>query len=178
MMTGSPVVIAQKLHEFQPDYIASVNGVLLAAAVLYSLGWLFLAIRVTRPPDFAFVNWTLGVVLVWGLVMTLWLPALNEGSSYRAAFFSLKKSIPLEYSCIESRGLGESERAMLEYFAGLRTRRIEVFGTGSCDLLLEQRSGKAPESSPVPAWQKIWEFKHPSIRPKDVFTLYKRAGST
>jgi len=177
MMTGSPAVIAQKLHEFQPDYVPSVNGVLLAAAVLYSLAWLFLVTRITRSPDFAFVNWALGVVLAWGLVMTLWLPALNEGSSYRAAFFSLKKSMPPGYSCIESRGLGESERAMLEYFAGLRTRRIEVFGAGNCDLLLEQRSGKAPESLPVPAWQKMWEFKHPSIRPKDIFTLYKRAGS-
>lgn len=176
MMTGSPAGIAQKLHAFQPDYVPSVNGVLLASAVLYSLAWLFVVIRVTRSPDFAFVNWTLGVVLAWGLVMTLWLPALNEGSSYRAAFFSLKKSMPSEYSCIESRGLGESERAMLEYFAGLRTRRIEVFGPGNCDLLLEQRSGKAPEFPPVPAWQKIWEFKHPSIRPKDIFTLYKRGG--
>jgi 4-amino-4-deoxy-L-arabinose transferase-like glycosyltransferase len=178
MMTGSPVVIAQKLHEFQPDYVPSVNGFLLAAAVLYSLAWLFLVIRVTRSPDFALVNWTLGVVLAWGLVMTLWLPALNEGSSYRAAFFSLKKSMPSEYSCIESRGLGESERAMLEYFAGLRTRRIEVFGVGTCDLLLEQRGGKAPEFPPGPAWGKTWEFNHPSIRPKDIFTLYKRAGSS
>lgn len=177
MMTGSPAVIAQKLHEFQPDYVPSVNGVLLAAAVLYSAAWLFLVTRVTRSPDFAFVNWALGVVLAWGLVMTLWLPALDQGSSYRAVFFSLKKSIPSEYSCIESRGLGESERAMLEYFAGLRTRRFEVFGTGSCDLLLEQRSGKAPESPAVPAWQKIWEFKHPGMRPKDIFTLFKKAGS-
>jgi hypothetical protein len=96
---------------------------LLAAAILYSLAWFVIVIRVTRSPDFALVNWTLGVVLAWGLVMTLWLPALNQGSSYRAAFFSLKRSMPPEYSCIESRGLGESEQAMLEYFAGLRTRR-------------------------------------------------------
>jgi 4-amino-4-deoxy-L-arabinose transferase-like glycosyltransferase len=178
MMTGSPVVIAQKLHEFQPDYVPSVNGALLTTAVLYSLAWLFLVTRATRSPDFAVVNWALGVVLAWGLVMTLWLPALNEGSSYRAAFTSLKKSMPPEYSCIESRGLGESERAMLEYFAGLQTRRIEALGPGNCDLMLEQRGGKAPESPSVPAWQKIWEFKHPSIRPKDIFTLYKKVGAS
>jgi 4-amino-4-deoxy-L-arabinose transferase-like glycosyltransferase len=162
----------------QPDYVPSVNGVLLAAAVLYSLAWLFVVVKVTRSPDYALVNWALGVVLVWGLVMTLWLPALNAGSSYQAAFTSLKKSMPAEYSCIERRGLGESERAMLEYYAGLRTRRFEAFDPGNCDFLLEQRAGKAPEGSPGPEWEKIWEFKHPSIYPKDIFTLFKKASGS
>jgi 4-amino-4-deoxy-L-arabinose transferase-like glycosyltransferase len=178
MMTSSPAFLAQKLHEFQPDYVPSVNGVLLAAAVLYSLAWLFVVVKVTRSPDYALVNWALGVVLVWGLVMTLWLPALNAGSSYQAAFTSLKKSMPAEYSCIERRGLGESERAMLEYYAGLRTRRFEAFDPGNCDFLLEQRAGKAPEGSPGPEWEKIWEFKHPSIYPKDIFTLFKKASGS
>jgi 4-amino-4-deoxy-L-arabinose transferase-like glycosyltransferase len=176
LLTGIPAGLSQKLHAFQPDYVPAVNGVLIAVACFYTLAWLFIIVRVARSPDQAPVNWTLGIVLTWGLIMTLWLPALNAGSSYRAAFTSLKKSLPPEYSCIESRGLGESERAMLEYFAGLRTRRIESSGPGSCDLLLEQRGGKAPES-PTPGWSKIWEFNHPSVRPKDIFTLYRKANS-
>ncbi len=178
MMTGSPAVLAQKLHEFQPDYIPSVNGVLLVAAVLYSLAWLFAVIRITRSPDYAAVNWTLGLVLAWGLIMTLWLPALNAGSSYRAAFLSLKRSMPAAYSCLASQGLGESERAMLEYFTGLQTRRIEIFGLGNSDLLLEERSGKTQASTVSPAWQKIWEFRRPSIHPKEIFTLYRKGTGT
>lgn len=178
MMTGSPAVLAQKLHEFQPDYIPSINGVLLVAAMLYSLAWLFAVIRITRSPDYAAVNWTLGLVLAWGLTMTLWLPALNAGSSYRAAFLSLKKSMPAVYSCLASQGLGESERAMLEYFTGLQTRRIEIFGLGNSDLLLEQRSGKAQASTVSPAWQKIWEFRRPNIHPKEIFTLYRKGNGT
>ncbi|HEX9136190.1 MAG TPA: glycosyltransferase family 39 protein [Nitrospirota bacterium] len=178
MMTGSPAILAQKLHEFQPDYIPSVNSFLLVAAVLYSLAWLFAVIRITRSPDYAVVNWALGLVLVWELTMTLWLPALNAGSSYRAAFLSLKKSMPVAYSCLASQGLGESERAMLEYFTGLQTRRIEIFGLGNSDLLLEQRSGKAQASTVSPAWQKIWEFRHPNIHPKEIFTLYRKGNGT
>ncbi len=174
MTTGTPAAIAQKLHEFQPDYAPSVDAGLLAAAVLYSLAWLFIVVRATRSPDFVAVNWTLGVVLVWGLTMTLWLPALNEGSSFRDPFMALKSSMPRHYTCIASRGVGESERGMLEYFTGIRTRRIEAFGRGSCDLLLEQRSGK-DASKDEPGWEKIWEFKHPSERPKDIFTLYKKS---
>jgi 4-amino-4-deoxy-L-arabinose transferase-like glycosyltransferase len=176
MMTGSPAFLARKLHEFQPDYIPSVNIILLAAAALYSLAWLFAVIRITRSPEYAAVNWALGVVLAWGLIMTLWLPALNTGSSYRAAFLSLKKSMPDAYSCLASQGLGESERSMLEYFAGLQTRRIEAFGPGNCDLLLESRSGKAQASTVNPAWEKIWEFRRPSIHPKEIFALYRKGS--
>ncbi len=176
MMTGFPAAVARRIHAFQPDYVPSVNGLLLALAVLYSLVWLVIVLRATRPPEYAVVNWGLGVVLAWGLIMTLWLPALNSGSSYRAAFTSLKRSLPEEYSCIASRGLGESERAMLEYYAGLRTRRIEASGPGKCDLLLEQRAGRAAPAISG-AWREIWEFRHPSERPKDIFTLYRKTGS-
>ncbi|HXY55273.1 MAG TPA: glycosyltransferase family 39 protein [Nitrospirota bacterium] len=176
MMTGSPVVIAQRLHEFQPDYVPSVNGVLLAAAVLYSLAWLCIVIKVTRSPEFAVVNWTLGVVLTWGLVMTLWLPALNAGSGYRDTFTALKKSMPDRYACLASVGLGESERGMLEYFTGIQPRRTETSGLGNCDLLLEQRGG-ASRASAGPPWQKMWECKRPSNHPTEIFTLYRKGSA-
>ncbi len=182
LMTGRPAFIAQQLHAFQPDYIPAVNGVLTAAALAYSLAWLVIVVRLTRRPDFAVVNWTLGMVLAWGLIMTLWLPALNAGSSYRAAFTALRKSLPEHYSCVASRGLGESERSMLEYFAGLQTRRIEAYGPGTCDLLLELRGRDArPLSAADPSWRELWEFRrHPNSRETDIFTLYGkyRAATT
>jgi hypothetical protein len=57
----------------------------------------------------------------------------------------------------------------------MQTRRIEVSGPGNCDLLLEERSGETQVSAAGPAWQKIWEFRLPSNRPKNIFTLYKKA---
>jgi 4-amino-4-deoxy-L-arabinose transferase-like glycosyltransferase len=172
MVTGSPSVVAHKLHDFQPDYIPRINGVLLVAAIFYSSAWLLLVIKVTRLDTNVFVNWTLGIVLIWGLIMTLWLPALNAGSSYRAAFTDLKRSLPQGYKCIASRNLGESERAMLEYFTGLQTIRLESTGSsGNCDLLLEERGGDS--KSLYSGLQRIWEFNHPSIRPKNIFTLYR-----
>ncbi len=172
MITGIPSVIAHKLHDFQPDYVPAVQGVLLVAALCYSLAWLVLIIKITRVDKDIIVNWTLGVVLIWGLIMTLWLPALNAGSSYRAVFTDLKRSLPQEYKCIASRNLGESERAMLEYFTGLQTLRLESAGSsGNCDLLLEERSGDS--GSLFVGMQRIWEFNHPSIRPKNIFTLFR-----
>ncbi len=63
---------------------------------------------------------------------------------------------------------------MLEYYDDLQTRRMEAVGTGNCDLLLEQRPGNAVLSLVPPGWQKVWEFRHPSVRPKDIFALYRK----
>lgn len=174
LMIGSPAVLAQKLHTFKPDYIPAINSVLVTIAALYTLAWLFTVIKLTRSPEHAVLNWTLGIVLTWALIMTLWLPALNSGSSYRAAFTELKKVMPAEYTCLATQGIGESERAMLAHFSGLQFQRSETRGLGDCDLLLEQRGGGSPISTVGQEWEKVWETKRPSIRPKDYFTLFRK----
>lgn len=175
MMTASPAVIAQKLQELFPDYVPSFSGVLLAIAVLYTLAWLFMVFKVTRAPEHAAMNWALGMVFVWALSMTIWLPALNASSSYRAAFTTLKKSMPADYTCLASHGLAESERAMFEYYTGLQTRRIEAVGPGNCDLFLEVRDGAAPVTALSREWKKIGEFvRRPNRSSTDIFTLYKK----
>ncbi len=173
LMTGVPASVAERLHAFQPDYVPSVDWALLSAAVLYTAAWLVLAPKSSSLPDRAALTWTLGAVFAWALIMTLWLPALNSGSSYRADFTDLRKSLPPNYTCIASTGLGESERAMLEYFAGVRTRRADASGPGECDFLLEQRAGRFGRMA-GPEWRELWQYKHPSTRPKDIFTLYRK----
>ena len=177
MMTGIPPAFARALHAFQPDYLPSVNGFLLTAALLYSALWLLVVVRITRSPEYMAVNWGLGIVLAWGLLMTLWLPALNAGSSFQPAFTALKGALPHTYRCIASTGLGESERGMLEYYTGLQTHRTEVASRDGCDLMLEQRAGTARPAVDSTLWRPFWEFRHPSIRPKDIFTLYRKARS-
>ncbi|MFA5073897.1 MAG: glycosyltransferase family 39 protein [Nitrospirota bacterium] len=171
-ITGSPAFLAQKLHAFQPDYIPCVNALLLSIAVCYTLAWIIVVLKVTRDHEYAVINWTLGIVMAWGLIMTLWLPPLNAGSSYRAAFTELQKNLPEKFICLDSQGLGESERGMLEYFTGIKPLRIG--GSGNCDMLLEQRGSEQQPSVVPTGWEKIWEFRRPSIKPKDIFTLYKK----
>ena len=174
MMAGVPAGLAAKLHDFQPDYVPSVDVPLFCAAALYTIAWLVLAAKTASSSDGVALTWTLGAVLAWALIMTLWLPALNAGSSYRADFIDLRKSLPGRYSCIaRSPGLGESERAMLEYYAGIRTERTAPSGATPCELLLEQRPGQAGWLV-GPEWEEIWHHNHPGVRPKDIFTLYRR----
>src|SRR3712207_7884669 len=43
----------------------------------------------------------------------------------------LRAALPANPHCVASRGLGESERGLLEYYAQVRTRRLEVDPTGA-----------------------------------------------
>ncbi|MDD2721258.1 MAG: glycosyltransferase family 39 protein [Gallionella sp.] len=112
------------LKEMQPGFEPELQrfrfGVALAATVL----WLLLVWRVGRSMRRAVVNWAAGTTLIWILAMTLWLPWLDSGKSYRSMALSLKTAMPAEYNCVARNiGLGDAQRAMLHYFANVITKR-------------------------------------------------------
>ena len=69
--------------------------------------------------------------------MTLWLPWLDTGKSYRHMVNDLKSNLPQKYNCIAGVRIGDSQRAMLQYFGDLNPKRN---ATRVCDLLLVQGS--------------------------------------
>ncbi len=68
--------------------------------------------------------------------------------------------MPAQYRCMASRDLGEAQRAMLHYFAGIRSERLETKPQSACDLLLVQGVPLDDMILP-PQWQKIWEGHRP-----------------
>jgi 4-amino-4-deoxy-L-arabinose transferase-like glycosyltransferase len=113
-------------------------------------------------------RWLAGVALAWGLAMTLWLPWLDHGKSYRGVIEDmLAHAAP---GCIGARGLTEPQRAMFHYFAGIRAG-----GPADCPLLLVQTSSVKP-----PAIGEGWELRWHGTRPgdtKEFFWLYERVRS-
>nr|WP_199067297.1 glycosyltransferase family 39 protein [Chromobacterium sp. ASV5] len=74
-------------------------------------------------------RWSLSQTLLWGTLATLWLPALDHGMRYRDTFVALAptlRAIEARGDCVASRQLGEPQRALLEYYAGFRTLRLET----------------------------------------------------
>jgi len=69
--------------------------------------------------------WAAGITLLWGLAMTLILSWIDYGKSYRTVAQALKQNIPADTRCIESRGLGEAQRAVFDYHAEVVTQRLE-----------------------------------------------------
>ena len=116
--------------------------------------------------------WLIGLTLAWGLLMTLWLPWLDQAKSYRKLFMEVAATVPADAGCIASRELGESERALLNYYGRLQTQRLEAVGDVGCPLLLVQsRGGKV-----LPAgegWSPLWAGARPGDH-NESFQLYRR----
>ncbi len=68
--------------------------------------------------------WSVSVTLIWGLAMTLWLPFWDAQKGYERLFKDMAKHLPKTESPY-SIGLGESQRAILDYYQGIQTKRLD-----------------------------------------------------
>ncbi len=165
--------ITQLLKEYQPGFQPTVHTPTFWVALVATFLWIVLVWRVGRSMRRAVVNWAAGVTLVWVLAMTLWLPWLDSGKSYRGMVASLKLSLPKHYNCLASQEVGATQRAMMQYFGEIDTRP----GTNRrCDMVLTQGSSIKGSSGRKREWKLIWEGGRPSDK-EERFRLYQRVGS-
>lgn len=160
MISGYPRQFAERMLQLSPDYEPSFLPAHFLCAVVLTGAWVVLLIRnwrVSRSGATFAVHWAAGVTLVWAIAMTICLPWIDAGKSYKSMIMSMQQALPDKYSCVASRSLGEPQRALLEYYLGLRTQRVEVSPAADCDLLLVQGWLLQPESPPGPEWKVIWE---------------------
>lgn len=175
LMTGWPTALAARIEEFQPGFVYSFNAFTFLATLLFTGFWVWLLIRKRLDGEQALVNWAAGITLVWMLAMFLLVPLLDAGMTYRGVFSALNEHLPEEPACVSSRGLGEPQRAMLHYFAGLKTIRMEKDEEATCDWFLYQGSLKDETPTPLPSgqWAPIWSGSRPGDN-KEVYRLYRR----
>jgi len=165
--------ITQWLKEYQPGFEPTVHPPTFWIAVIASVLWLVLVWRVGRSIRRSVINWAAGVTLIWILAMTLWLPWLDSGKSYRSMVVSLKHALPAQYDCIASQHVDATQRAMLQYFGNITTRR---HAHGACDLLLVQGNRMTKPAEDETEWQQIWEGGRSSDK-NERFRLYRRVKS-
>ncbi len=146
---------------------------LFAAAMFITLLWLTIVVRTMRQAGPPLLSWTAGMALAWGLAMTLWLPWLEAEASYRGIFSSLRHDLPGRYRCVAAFDVGESERSMIEYFAGVQVRPIDVTGDERCDLLLVAAGRDRIDAASHPSWTVVWEGQRPEKSPKEQYTLFR-----
>jgi 4-amino-4-deoxy-L-arabinose transferase-like glycosyltransferase len=170
---GLPHSLAESLREFQPDYAPRLRIGLLLLALALTAGWLVVAFG-TQPGPYRFaVVWAAGTAMTWGLLAILMVNWLDTGMSYRGMVSEMRRALPSDYRCIARVSLGESQRAVFEYFAGIRTER-ENRGPlpTECDLLLVQGL-KGAEPAPGAFWVRLWDGARPGDG-REHFWLYRR----
>ena len=162
--------ITHWLKDYQPGFEPDMQTTPFVIAIIATVLWLVLVWRVGRSMRRAVVNWASGITLVWILAMTLWLPWLDSGKSYRSMVVSMKHAMPKQYQCIGREHLGDGQRAMLHYFGNIITRRDPRI---KCDLRLIQGNKLSKPLLDETRWKKIWEGSRKGDKGEH-YRLYQR----
>lgn len=173
MFTGYPTGIARWLGRQAPDFVAVFDASGFVIALLSSILWLASIRVLKRSNQRAVIRWASGITLIWVIVAALWFPWLDYAKSYRSMTSSMALALPSGNSCVASSGLGEPQRALFEYFIGLRTQRVEKNQGSSCSVLLRQTSQQSERPPELGAWREIWRGSRPGER-YERFILYVR----
>lgn len=161
------------LKDYQPGFEPAFHATPFWIAVAASVLWIALVWRVGRSVRRSVINWASGVTLIWVLAMTLWLPWLDSGKSYRSMVTQLEAALPAHYNCIARFRLGYSQRAMLHYFGNITTRYDQQH---TCDLALVQGDRYIKPLADSAEWKKIWEGGRPGDK-VERYRLYRRVGN-
>ena len=183
---GIPTKLARSAARLAPDYQGSFVWAELIIAILVSALWLWIILwRTQRRPQALWRAVALsmaGLLLVWTLATTLWMPWVNSTKTYRVVAEALAKQIPRHLveseACINTVGLGLAQRASFAYFVNLNFAPIDYLGEQpSCRWVLLQDNPQDGGDDTLPdvrngTWKKVWEGRRASDR-NERFRLYE-----
>jgi 4-amino-4-deoxy-L-arabinose transferase-like glycosyltransferase len=171
-MTGKPAFAVEVIAREVPGYKYQFSFVAFALASLLTMIWLVVVARSLRSNSRAIVNWASGITMVWMLMMTLGLQLVDQARSYRGLAARIVAQVPQGTKCIVRRNLGDPQRALLDYFAAIRTVPEEDPAAATCDTMLMQAAPvRIPQAGP--GWSEAWRGSRPGDR-SEVFILYRR----
>jgi 4-amino-4-deoxy-L-arabinose transferase-like glycosyltransferase len=168
---GMTLGVARLFRDVEVGYEPPFHPFVFGVSLFLSLLWIVLVRPARRSNRRAVLNWTAGMVLVWGLFTTIWLPYLDSRRSYRSVAESLAVALPRE-GCVASRNLGEAQRALFAYFATLTTVREENRPEHKCAYLLVQY-GRLEQPPSEPGWDTVWDGRRRGDD-TELYVLYRR----
>ncbi|HTE14529.1 MAG TPA: hypothetical protein VK642_05590 [Burkholderiales bacterium] len=170
---GVPARLHAHLQRLLPAYTSGFKALPFALAACYTMAWIVLLLKLKRSAERPVIVWAAAVTVLWGLSASLFIGWVDTTRSYRAVFTGLQQSLPAKYRCVASRNLGDTQRAMLHYYANVITRREETSKDHQqCNLLLTQDLARDAPAVARP-WRKIWEGQRPRDK-VERYRLYQR----
>jgi 4-amino-4-deoxy-L-arabinose transferase-like glycosyltransferase len=184
-LTGWPAQLARNALKLVPGFKPEFGLVAFIVAAATSVGWIVLVHwRISRQPAVlwrAVVLSSGGLILLWVLLMTLFLPDLNYSKSYASVAQQIAARLPPAAAdgggnCIDT-NVGAAQRASFAYYG-----RLPFAGMtgGKCDYLLLQDSIRLKDDKEIMKpyrsrgdWALLWEGRRPSDR-DERFRLYRR----
>ncbi|MGJ7913872.1 ArnT family glycosyltransferase [Massilia sp. LXY-6] len=173
MFSNNPLHLDAVYAQLAPSPDRRLHAAALAGCAVATVAALALMFW-RKPRQAALQTWAVGLALCWLLLAGLFVPWGDQVKSYRQVFASMRPALPSSAGCIASEGLQESERAMLRYYEGVTTQRLELLPRADCRLLLvEDARGQTPHRVDSRTWVVIWEGARPADD-QERFRLYRR----
>ncbi len=172
-MTGNPGPLAAWLQREVPGFEYPFRFIPFSLATLLTCIWVVVVARSLRTTRRAVVNWSAGITMVWMLTMMLGLPVIDQARSYRGLVNRLAGEIGAS-PCTLGVGVGDAQRALLDYFAGLRVLPPGHRDAGRCRTLLAQATRGELPAFDATGWQESWRGSRPGDR-SEAFVLFRRA---
>lgn len=179
MVTGAPTTSWHWLGRWLPlEFIFTVSTSTVVAATLLTLGAILFVVMTWKNKARGLAVWVASLTIAWGLIATLWLPWIDAARSYRVMYRTMELALPSEVTCVASRNLGESERAMLDYVLGIKTQRKEVVPAAQCNAILVQSTAEGIPSV-IDDMKLAWSGNRPGDT-RERFNLYvlRASGKT
>lgn len=176
MMSGFPAKTAARMHKLSSAYVPQFSWSVFLAGLILTLLWLLVVSKGKRSNRAIVTDWAVGITMTWGLLMTLWLPWLDSTKSYRAMIASMEIAMPSHPSCVTVRGLGSSQRAILDYYTNLHIEVFEASQQTNCDLYLIQDEKSHTKIEPGEGWNPLWNGRRPSDR-RESFRLFQHSSA-
>ncbi|HEX9301504.1 MAG TPA: glycosyltransferase family 39 protein [Casimicrobiaceae bacterium] len=173
-LNGMTPAVAALFRDTTTGYRPVPAWLPLSVSVFLTLLWIVLVRPARRSNRRAVLNWAAGMVLLWGLYSTIWLPYLDSRRSYRYVADALAPILPRE-GCIASRNLGESQRVLFAYFANLATVREETNPDNECRTLIVQYGRIEALPAAPEGWSLVWEG-HRRGDDTERFALYRKVA--
>ncbi|NUO85036.1 MAG: glycosyltransferase family 39 protein, partial [Cupriavidus sp.] len=172
--TGWPPRIARNVFRQLPGYQHEFTIAAVVFALAATVAWvLIVRWRLSRAPKQIWrpvVISAAGTTLMWVMAMTLWLPSINYGKTYRDVAQAASMALPPAYQCVQPIRMGDAQLASFAYFGHIR------FGgpNDGCDVLLRHDSVDYGEPGNLShfEWRLIWEGRRPADR-DERFRMYR-----
>ncbi len=176
--TGVPAKPAANVAKLAPGFEPVFSVPALASAAIGTLAWLWLVRwRTARHQHALWKSLVLpaaGVALSWLLLMSLGLPMLDYGRSYRPLIDRMVPHIPRQ-ACIATANVPRALQAALEYFGGYEVDGARPADASGCAYRVHKEPAARPRPVP-PGWTLVAREREPTDR-EEVVAIFKRAAA-
>ena len=171
-LLGVPEAAARAAERLAPGFTMTFAWLPFLVAAILTLVWLYAVAMAHRNNRRAIVNWAAGVTIIWVLLNLLGLPAVDHVRSYRQPVNTVATYLQSSAGCVIGTNIGQAQRAMFDYFAGIRFVAPKSDAAAACPWMLIQGSqANAPDVGAT--WSLEWEGARPAERVEQ-FRLYRR----